>query len=136
MSDGTDKTRTRLRSARKSIAADSRALTSVLAKRPTGPGKRLPSASPAITRLREHLRGVRADVLRQTGGGTSGRQGRELTALALRRTDQSLAKLATASRTADQKAAAALLDDGIRLLDEAERASRKAGKALGSSWPL
>lgn len=132
---GVAKTRRLLLGARRRLFADSRALVQVYERRPPA-GRPIPDPGLAIAQLTEHLHVLRADVLRQSGGGTAGKRARELTARTLLETEQALAKLAKASHAPDQHSAVALVRQGLLILQKAKSTSLKAGKALDSPWPL
>ena len=75
------------------LQADGRELGLAYPEEPPPPGQPFPDPSPAIAKMREHLQALRTAVLAQSGGGSTGVSARELTALALLETDQSLEKL-------------------------------------------
>ena len=130
------KIRALLRDARPQLQADQRALGLAYPEEPPPPGQRFPDPSPAIATMREHLQALRTEVMAQSGGGPAGASGRELTALTLLQSDQSLEKLAQAYAAPDVATANVLREESVRLLKESKANSIKAGKALGIPWPL
>ena len=130
------KIRALLREARPLLQADGRELNLAYPGEPPPKGQPLPDPSPAIAKMREHLQSLRTAVLAQLGGGPAATTARDLTALALEQTDQSLEKRAQAHAAADAASAAQLRDESIAILKQARSTSVKAGKALGIPWPL
>ena len=105
-------------------------------KKPPPMGEPFPDPAPAIAHMREHLQGVRTDVLALTGGTPAAATARELTALTLLETDQSLEKLQQAYAAPDRMYATHLREESVQLVKQAKSDSVKAGKALGIPWPL
>ena len=130
------KIRALLRDARPLIEADGRELALAYPDEPPPTGQRFPDARPALAKMREHLQALRTAVLAQSGGGPAGASARELTALTLLETDQSLEKLAEACAAPDPASANALREESVVLLKQAKSTSIKAGKALAIPWPL
>lgn len=125
-----------LRAARPLLQADQREFALAYPKKPPPPGHPFPDPSQAIAHMREHLQALRTGVLAQTGGGPAAASARELTALTLLESDQSLEKLEQAYAASDPAAATELRHESIRLVKQAKSTSVKAGKALGIPWPL
>jgi hypothetical protein len=118
------------------LQADGRELGLAYPEEPPPPGQPFPDPSPAIAHMREHLQALRTAVLAQGGGGSTGVSARELTALTLLETDQSLEKLAQSYAAPDPASATELRGESVRLVKQAKSTSVKAEKALGIPWPL
>jgi hypothetical protein len=130
------KIRALLLAARPLLKADGRELGLAYPEEPPPPGQPFPDPSPAIAHMREHLQSLRTAVLAESGGGPTAASARELTALTLLQTDQSLEKLAQAYAAPDPASATELRGESVRLMKQARSTSVKAGKALGIPWPL
>ena len=130
------KIRVLLRGARPRLQADQGELGLAYPENPPPQGQRFPDPSPAIAKMREHLQALRTEVLAQSGGGPAGASARELTALTLLQSDQSLEKLAQSYAAPDAATANVLREESVRLLKQAKANSIKAGKALAIPWPL
>ncbi len=132
---GVSKIRSLLIAARPLLQADGRDIDLSLPKKPPPPGQPFPDPTPAIAHMREHLQTLRTAVLAESVGA-AGANARELTALTLLQTDQSLEKLAQSFAAPDQASANELRGESARLVKQAKGTSVKAGKALGIPWPL
>jgi hypothetical protein len=132
---GGRKVKHRLLASKSKIASDGHALRKAL-ESPPPPGQPAPGLAHAIDSLSKELATLHADVLRETGGGAKGKQARQLAAQTIADARGSLAKLRAASTAQDQASAVKLIGEGLNLLDDAKRASRKAGKLIGGSWPI
>ena len=132
---GVSKIRSLLLAARAVIQADGKAIDLPHPNKTPSPEPVFPDARPAIARMREHLQALRAAVLAESVG-PSGANARDLTALTLQETDQSLEKLAQSFAAPDQASANKLRGESAGLVRQAKSTSVKAGKALGIPWPL
>ncbi len=130
------KIRALLIAARPQLAAEGRELALAFKQPLHTPGEPVPDRSPAIARLIEHLKTLRADVESATVEGAAAVSARDLTARALLETEQALGKLAETYAAPDQRSSTVLLAESVRLLKEAKATSVKAGKALNIPWPL
>jgi hypothetical protein len=133
---GVAKIRALLIAARPLLQADRREFGLAYPAKPPPQGQPFPDPSPAIAHMREHLQALRTAVLAESGGGPAVASARELTALTLLETDQSLEKLAQAYAAPDPASATELRGESVRLVKQARSTSVKAGKALGIPWPL
>jgi len=125
-----------LRGARPLLQADAREFSLVYPKKPPTTGQPFPDPSQAIAHMRTHLQAPGTAVLAQNGGGPAAAGARQLTALTLLESDQSLEKLEQAYASSDPAAATDLRHESIRLAKQGKTTSVKAGKALGIPWPL
>ena len=132
---GAAKVKRSLLAGRSRIQADSHALIAILGQAPVA-GQPAPDTSAAIAQLNTHLKALHAAIQRESGGGAKGKAARRLTAQTIADIQASLDKLSKASSTTDPAAAVKLMNEGLRLLAEAKKTSRTAGKALGGTWPL
>ncbi len=115
---------------------DQKEFAAAYPKQPPPMGQPFPDPAGAIAHMREHLQGVRTDVLAVTGGTPAAATARELTALTLLQADQSLEKLQQAYAARDPSSATHLREESIQLVKQARVTSVKAGAALGIPWPL
>ena len=122
---GVPKIRALLIAARPGLAAEGRELVLAFKEPPQVPGKPVSDRSPAIARLIEHLRKLRADVESTTVEGAAAVSTRDLTARALLETDQALGKLAETYAAPDQRSATILLAESVRLRKGGMRAALK-----------
>ncbi len=133
---GVAKIRALLIAARPLLQADRREFGLAYPEKPPPLGQPFPDPSRAIAHTREHLQALRTAVLAESGGGPAAASTRELTALTLQQTDQSLEKLEQAYASSDPAAANELRQESVRLVKQAKSTSVKAGNALGIPWPL
>jgi hypothetical protein len=133
---GVAKIRALLIAARPLLQADAREFALAYPKKLPPRGQPFPDPSSAISHMRAHLQALRTAVLAEPGGSAAGASARELTALALLETDQSLDKLSQSYAASDRSSASELREESIRLANQAKSTSVKAGKALGIPWPL
>lgn len=129
---GVAKIRALLIAARPLLQADAHEFALAFPKKPVR-GQPFPDPSSAISHMRAHLQALRAAVL---AGAAAGVSARDLTALTLLETDQSLDKLAQSYAASDHSTATELREESIRLANQAKGTSVKASKALGIPWPL
>ena len=115
---------------------DQKEFAAAYPKQPPAMGQPFPDPGPAIAHMREHLQGLRADVLAQVGGSAAAATARELTALTLLQSDQSLEKLQQSYAAPNRTSANSFREQSIQLVKLAKTTSIKAGTALGIPWPL
>lgn len=129
---GVAKIRALLVAARPVLAADGRAID-LTPKKPPAP--LFSDPRPSIAKMREHVQKLRVAVLAERVG-PSGASARDLTALTLLETDQSLDKLSQSFGASTPGSANELREESINLVKQAKATSVKAGQALGIPWPL
>ena len=133
---GVAKIRALLLAASPRLVAEGRELALAFQQPLHAPGEAVPDRSPAIARLIEHLKTLRTEVEGTIVAGAAAVSARDLTARALRETEQALGKLVESYAAPDQRSSIALLEESLRLLKEAKATSAKAGKLLDMPWPL